>query len=195
MCAYIHGVGFCIAYSDILVFLGPQTADNQKKRSAFFDVRNGIPVFHSISHLDNDPVNAGELLRWDFLYMKPQQSLIRRRKTYRDEEGVVVCYGAEEVYFVAKPRDYETHPLREGEIRNTSIFHRSMTEALAELSDPVRKAEWSKRWHAQLNEPEPDAPIERKSGKRHIYLRLDRYVQSVLQRQMRKDAGLPGTEK
>ena len=91
--------------------------------------------------------------------MKPQQSLIRRRKTYRDEEGIVVGYGAEEVYFVAKPRDYETHPLREGEKRNTSIFHLSMTMALDELKDPVRKAEWSKKWHAQLNEPEPDAPM------------------------------------
>lgn len=85
--------------------------------------------------------------------------------------------------------------MREGEIRNTSIFHRSMTEALAELSYPVRKAEWSKHWHAQLNEPEPDAPVDRKTGKRHIYLHLDRYVQSVLQRRMRKEAGLLGTEK
>ena len=93
--------------------------------------------------------------KYSKLDMKPK-SLIRRRKTYRDEEGVIVGYGAEEAYFVANPRDYETHPLREGEKRNTSIFHRSMTEALQELSDPVRKAEWSKRWHAQLNEPEPD---------------------------------------
>ena len=38
-------------------------------------------------------------------------------------------------------------------------------------------------------------PVDRKTGKRHIYLRLDRYVQSVLQRQMRREAGLPGTEK
>ena len=82
------------------------------------------------------------------LDMKPK-SLIRRRKTYRDEEGVIVGYGAEEAYFVANPRDYETHPLREGEKRNTSIFHRSMKEALRELSDPASKAEWSKRWHAQ----------------------------------------------
>ena len=121
--------------------------------------------------------------------MKPK-SLIRRRKTYRDEEGVVVGYGAEETCFVANPRDYETHPLREGELRNTSIFHRSMTMALEELAAPVRKAEWSRRWHQQLQEPEPDAPIERKTGKRHIYLRLDRCVQSVLQRQMRKEQGL-----
>lgn len=132
--------------------------------------------------------------KYSKLDMKPK-SLIRRRKTYRDEEGVVVGYGAEEAYFVAKPRDYSTHSLREGEVRNTSIFHRSMTMALEELADPIRKVEWSKKWHAQLNEPEPDAPVDRKTGKRHIYLRLDRYVQSVLQRQMRKEAGLPGIEK
>ena len=63
----------------------------------------------------------------------PQDATVRSRW-----DGLVVGYGAEETYFVANPRDYETHPLREGEIRNTSIFHRSMTEALFELSDPVR---------------------------------------------------------
>ena len=33
---YMHGVGFCIAYSNYRVFLGPQTTDKQNKRSAFF---------------------------------------------------------------------------------------------------------------------------------------------------------------
>lgn len=136
--------------------------------------------------VDQEKKDLYNLLNLWTIYIKPK-SLIRRRKTYRDEEGVIVGYGAEEVFFVAKPRDYETHPLREGELRNTSIFHRSMTIALEELADPVLKAEWSKRWHAQLNEPEPDAPIERKTGKRHIYLRLDRYVQSVIQRQLREE--------
>ena len=126
--------------------------------------------------------------------MKPK-SLVRRRKTYRDEEGVIVGYGAEEAYIIAKPRNYDTHPLREGEIRNTSIFHQSMTMALEEFADPDKRAEWSRRWHQQLKEPEPDAPIERKTGKRHIYLRLDRYVQSTIQRQLRTEAGLPATEK
>ena len=47
VCTHIHSVGFCIAYSDILVFLGPQTADKQEKRSAFFDVRKGIPIWNT----------------------------------------------------------------------------------------------------------------------------------------------------
>ena len=63
VCTHIHSVGFCIAYSDILVFLGPQTADKQEKRSAFFDVRKGNTVFPYISHLNNDLANARELLR------------------------------------------------------------------------------------------------------------------------------------
>ena len=33
---YIHSVGFCIAYSNYRVFLGPQTTDKQQKESAFF---------------------------------------------------------------------------------------------------------------------------------------------------------------
>jgi len=36
VCSYIHSVGFCIAYSNYRVFLGPQTTDKQKKESAFF---------------------------------------------------------------------------------------------------------------------------------------------------------------
>lgn len=67
VCTHIHSVGFCIAYSDILVFLGPQTADKQEKRSAFFDVRNGNTDFPYISHLNNDPANARELLRCFFV--------------------------------------------------------------------------------------------------------------------------------
>ncbi len=44
VCTHIHSVGFCIAYSNYRVFLGPQLADKQEKRSAFFDVRKGIPI-------------------------------------------------------------------------------------------------------------------------------------------------------
>ena len=40
VCTHIHSVGFCIAYSTLQVFSGPQSADKQEKRSAFFDVRN-----------------------------------------------------------------------------------------------------------------------------------------------------------
>ena len=34
-CTYIHSVGFCIAYSNRQVFLGPQKAGKQLKKSAF----------------------------------------------------------------------------------------------------------------------------------------------------------------
>ena len=35
-CAYIHGVGFCIAYSNYRVFLGPQLANKQKRNPRFY---------------------------------------------------------------------------------------------------------------------------------------------------------------
>ena len=35
VCSYIHSVGFCIAYSNRQVFLGPQKADKQQRESAF----------------------------------------------------------------------------------------------------------------------------------------------------------------
>ena len=48
-CAYIHGVGFCIAYSTTKVFLVPQKADKQIKRSAFF-----ISILFSLSILKDN---------------------------------------------------------------------------------------------------------------------------------------------
>jgi len=59
--------------------------------------------------------------------------------------------------------------------------------AEAQVARPFSRAVWT------IAHLLPNAT--RKTGKRHIYLRLDRYVQSVLQRQMRREAGLPGTEK
>ncbi len=65
---------------------------------------------------------------------------IQKRKTYYDENGIVVGYGAPEAHYVTNPRNYMS-----------------------------------------LN---PIPPSNAKTGKRHIYLRLDRYVQSVIQRQL-----------
>ena len=65
-CTYIHGVGFCIAYSDIWVFSGPLPADKQERDPRFL-MLGTEPVIHS-PHLNNDLAYAGELLRWDFLY-------------------------------------------------------------------------------------------------------------------------------
>ena len=53
VCKHIHSVGFCIVYSDILVFLGPQTADKQEKKSAFFIIDT-----EKSPRLDMDLANA-----------------------------------------------------------------------------------------------------------------------------------------
>ena len=113
-------------------------------------------------------------------------NIVHRKKTFRDEHGNLIGEGVQESYIVSHPRDYTVHPLREGERRNTSLFALSMNMALKELSDPDRRAYWNQRWHAQLTTPEPEAPIDRKTGKRHIYRRLDRYVQAVLRRNMKE---------
>ena len=76
--AYIHSVGFCIAYSDIWVFLGPQWADKQKGNPRFLmsDKEDQLPI----SHHNNDPANARELLRWDFLFYNHAKGMLHSAK-------------------------------------------------------------------------------------------------------------------
>ena len=59
MLIYIHSVGFCIAYSNRQVFLGPQKADKQEMKSAFFvfirllnlKVANSVMPFVTFLHI------------------------------------------------------------------------------------------------------------------------------------------------
>jgi hypothetical protein len=63
-CTYIHihGVGFCIAYSDIWVFSGPLPADKQERDPRFYlDCWN-----YSFPRLDKDLANSQIMSRWGF---------------------------------------------------------------------------------------------------------------------------------
>ena len=59
---YIHSVGFCIAYSNISVFSGPQTTDKQERKSAFFIIDT-----EKSPRLDMDLANAIYVLAGIFL--------------------------------------------------------------------------------------------------------------------------------
>ena len=44
---------------------------------------------------------------------------------------------------------------------------------------------WQSRFEAQLDKPEPDAPIDPKTGKRKQYFRLDAFIRTCLLREMK----------
>lgn len=114
------------------------------------------------------------------------KSPVTRKKIFRAPNGQVIAEGPNEVYLIANPRDYNKNPLAGGQLRTATIFGKATVQTKAILSDPEQTAYWTTRWERQLITPDDDAPIEIATGNRHIYARLDKYIQSALQREMLK---------
>lgn len=114
-------------------------------------------------------------------------SPVTRKKHFRSPDGQVMAEGPNEVYLITNPRDYDKNPLAGGQLRTATIFGQATMRTKAILNDPEQLAYWTKRWENQLTTPDDDAPIEIATGKRHIYARLDKYIQSALQREMLKE--------
>ncbi len=111
-----------------------------------------------------------------------KRDTVQRRKVFRDEYGNVVGYGVNESYVISQPRDYEKNPPTGAELAGITAFQQAAMRAKQELADPERNAYWAARWHAQLKKGESDAPLNPQTGKPKIYLRLDKFVVSVLYR-------------
>lgn len=114
-----------------------------------------------------------------------KRSPIQRRKVFRDDQGQVIGYGVNESYVVTRPRDYKKKPPTGAELTNITSFRQAAIQAKQELANPERKAYWTTRWHAQLKKGEMDAPIDPVTHQPKIYLRLDKFVVSVLYRDIK----------
>ncbi len=140
--------------------------------------------------------------------------IINRRKQYRDEKGRIVNESAPEAYAVRHPRDWKRNPATGKELECQNRFKAASAETkrillaanpeayaaahAATAPDPsvtsapaTPTAEelatlryWQDRFQKQLRRPEPDAPIDPKTGKRKIYLRLDAFIRTCLMRNM-----------
>ncbi|MCQ2341214.1 MAG: hypothetical protein MJZ48_01985 [Paludibacteraceae bacterium] len=117
---------------------------------------------------------------------KEKRGTIQRRKHYRDEKGQVIGIGANEAYIVINPRDYDKKPLTEGEKFNTSTFQQAILLAKQERENPERLAYWTERWKKQLEKGDPMADISKQTGKRKIYRRLDMFIQTMIQGELRR---------
>ena len=135
---------------------------------------------------------------------------ITRRKTYRDSKGHVKGMSEHETYKIEHPRDWKKKPAKGKELEHQLRFKQACAEthrillpskplayAAAHAADhpdgttatptPEELATlqyWQNRFEAQLDKPEPDAPIDPKTGKRKQYLRLDAFIRTCLLRQM-----------
>ncbi len=110
-----------------------------------------------------------------------------RKKIYRDSEGRVVAEGEVESYIIQHPRDIKKTPYTSGELRTHDIFRQASLQTIEILRRPIERAEWELRWKKQLKHGEPSAPIDKKTGARKIYKRLDAFIRTCLIRELQQN--------
>ena len=94
-----------------------------------------------------------------------------------------------ETYKIEHPRDWKKNPAKGKELEHQLRFKQACAETYKVLhpSTPEELAtlqKWQSRFEAQLDKPEPDAPIDPKTGKRKQYFRLDAFIRTCLLREM-----------
>lgn len=141
-----------------------------------------------------------------------RSKMVLRQKKYRAESGKVMRTGAQEA-FEREPRDFEKTPPQGAELANMRSFGEAslasseliragkMTdEELAALSEEERtrivalREEFlalRKRFYAQFNHPDPEAPFEKtpRPGsiklRRKQYSKIDTFIQAILRERAR----------
>lgn len=142
--------------------------------------------------------------------------MIMRQKKYRALSGKVIAVGAQEVYKIVNPRDYELNPPKGAELANINLFTDSKSRAtaiirsarftddelaamtLAERSSTLALREqlddYTRRFYAQFKRPDPEAPLEKQlrpgSSKlqRKQYRKLDTFIQAIEREKMIKES-------
>ena len=114
--------------------------------------------------------------------LNKKDKTIFRQKIARDSDGRVICPMQKEVYVVQHPRDWKKKPAKGAEKLKQDRWAEASAKTKQILDDPEQRALWQQRWQAQLKKAEPDAPVDRRTGKRKIYIKFDCYVRSKMWR-------------
>ena len=126
---------------------------------------------------------------------------IHRKKKYRDADGKIIGEGRQELYKVVNPRDFQRHPQTPAEQAHHERFREASNCAIAIIhaadeSTPhspeilEELSIWQARFHAQLvttkgSKPDPEAPLDPRTGKGKRYLRLDTFIRALLYHQLK----------
>ena len=116
--------------------------------------------------------------------LNKKDKTVFRKKVARDDQGRVIAEMKQEVYVVQHPRDWKKKPAKGAEKANLDRWAAACAKTKQILDDPEQRALWERRWLAQLNKAEQEAPIDRKTGKRKIYIKFDCYVRSKVWREL-----------
>lgn len=114
---------------------------------------------------------------------KNGKAVFRRKRVY-DSQGNVIGELAQESYVVEFPRDWKKNPPKGAEKDNIDNWRIACQRTKAELADDTLRAAWQQRWEAQLAQPEQDAPIDPRTNRPKIYIRLACFVRAVIYRSL-----------
>ena len=78
--------------------------------------------------------------------------------------------------------------MKSGELKTIEAFRQAIAQFNLDKQHPERMACCKKRFHAQLNAGDPEAPINPETRKPRIYTRLDMFIRAMLQRQFRQNS-------
>ena len=113
------------------------------------------------------------------------KGIITRMKVYHCDRQKPI-EGVKEIYH-RDSRDYRHTPLRPGEVVNTNIFKEAskrMKVIMADTSTEEYK-QWYERFVAQREHPEENAPIDKRTGRKKCYCRLDAFIRAKLMEELR----------
>jgi hypothetical protein len=114
--------------------------------------------------------------------LNKKDKTVFRQKVARDDQGRVIAEMKQEVYVVQHPRDWKKKPAKGAEKLKLDRWKEACAKTKQILDDPEQRALWQRRWQAQLKKAEPDTPIDRRTGKRKIYIKFDCYVRAKVWR-------------
>ena len=114
--------------------------------------------------------------------LNKKDKTVFRQKIARDSDGRVICPMQKEVYVVQHPRDWKKKPAEGAEKLKLDRWKEACAKTKQILDDPEQRALWQERWQAQLKKAEPDAPVDRRTGKRKIYIKFDCYIRAKMWR-------------
>ena len=132
----------------------------------------------------------------DFRGATSKSGVIHRHKQFRNDRGRVISEAAPEAYVVMNPRDWKKHPATGKELESQNLFKSAAAQTAQILKaakpDSAPTPEeletlryWQERFDAQLTKPEPDAPIDKNTGNRKSYIRLDAYIRASIYKQLK----------
>ena len=116
--------------------------------------------------------------------LQNRDKTIFRRKRVFDEQGHVIGELSQEAYVVHNPRDWKKNPPKGAEKQRIDNWTEACKQASDIRKDPEQLAIWKQRWAAQLQTPEPDAPLDKKTGRQKIYVRLDGFIRATIFREL-----------